>query len=431
MSYEKKLLQMKGLVKKNSSEQLKKEVSTYQLPFYTEKWIQHGLKLIQNEHGFLFVKESFYSNEHIHGNIALSKLNQAIKFMQNNYPEHPLTVSSNNNFSFYDTETTGLKGTGVLIFLNGILTKTNDGFLLKQFVLADPSQETAFLYASDFWKDTQTIITYNGKSFDLPQLITRWTMNRNFLPKLKQHDHIDLMHTSKRIWKGDLERFKLKQIEEQKLGFKRNGDIPGHLAPIIYFDAVKTGSPVNLMKVLKHNEWDILSLVTLYIITVDLMTKKDEVAESSVTYTNIGKWFQDLKTTEVSFDWFKFVVDHFPKEEACVAYMFLGLHLKRKKLFIESIQAFEESLKEISGKYRLKVYIELAKLYEHQQRDFESALKMTLKSAAYMDSLSDSISTQTKLRIEKELVKRRERISRKIIISRASAQHNKKRVQMP
>ncbi|MEI4768354.1 ribonuclease H-like domain-containing protein [Psychrobacillus sp. FJAT-51614] len=431
MSYEKKLLQLKGLVKKNSTEQIKKEIPSFKLPFYTEKWIQHGLKLIQNEHGFLFVKESFYSNEHIHGNIVLSKLTDSIKFMQDNYPDHPLTVSLDNKYSFYDTETTGLKGTGVLIFLNGVLTKTKDGFLLKQYVLADPSQETAFLYSLDFWRDTQTIITYNGKSFDLPQLISRWTMNRNLLPKLKQHDHIDLMHTSKRIWKGNLERFKLKQIEEQKLGFQRNGDIPGHLAPIIYFDAVKTGNPVNLMKVLKHNEWDILSLVTLYIITVDLLIKKEEVAESSVTYTNIGKWFQDLKTTEVSFDWFKFVVDHFPKQEASIAYMYVGLHLKRKKLFMESIQAFEESLKEISGKYRLKVYIELAKLYEHQQKDYESALEMTSKSALYMDSLSDSISTQSKLRLEQELYKRRERIIRKINISRESAQHNKKRVQMP
>ena len=65
--------------------------------------------------------------------------------------------------------------------------------------------------------------------------------------------------------KMKLERFRLTTIEEEKLGFIREGDIPGHLAPIIYLDAVKSGRAELLMKVLKHNEWDILiSSCTLY-----------------------------------------------------------------------------------------------------------------------------------------------------------------------
>ena len=62
-------------------------------------------------------------------------------------------------------------------------------------------------------------------------------------PKTKITSQIDLLHSSKRVWKGELDRFKLIQVEEDKLGFKRKGDIPGHLAPIIYFDAVKSGNP--------------------------------------------------------------------------------------------------------------------------------------------------------------------------------------------
>ena len=110
-----------------------------------------------------------------------------------------------------------------------------------------------------------------------------------------------------------MERFKLKQLEEQKLGFVRENDIPGHLAPIIYFDAVKHGDATNLMKVLKHNEWDILSLVTLYILSVKLLKEK-EVLESSITYTNIGKWFRDLKSVDASIDWFQFVIDEFEED---------------------------------------------------------------------------------------------------------------------
>ncbi|MEK3977711.1 ribonuclease H-like domain-containing protein [Psychrobacillus sp. FSL K6-2836] len=424
MSYEKKLMQMKGLVKKKPiEEKVKKEESEMALPFYAEKWQNAGLKLIKDDKGYYFIKETFYHSEHIHGNIGLNKLQQAKKFMQEVYPTHPLTIAKDSPFCFYDTETTGLKGAGVLIFLNGVLKEVKGGFLLTQYVLADPGHEVSFLKAIDFWENPQTIITYNGKSFDLPQLVTRWTMNRNDLPRLKQHHQIDLMHSSKRIWKGELERFKLKQIEEMKLGFRRENDIPGHLAPIIYFDAVKSGNPINLMKVLKHNEWDILSLVTLYILSVELL-QDTEIVETATTYTNIGKWFRDLKTMDASMDWFTFVVNNFSDEDASIAYYFVGLHLKRAGLYEDSLQAFIQALNEISGKYRVEVYIELAKLYEHQLKDFPNALEMTQQCIEYEAKQNIGVHS----RLKKELLKRENRIIRKLNISRESAEHNKKRI---
>ena len=419
---------MKGLVKKKPlNEEPKKEVPIVTLPFYTEQWKTAGLNLIQNDKGFLFVKETFYEQSHIHGNIGLHQLHEAITFMQEKYPDHPLTLAPGTPFCFYDTETTGLKGTGVLIFLNGLLKQVENGFLLTQYVLAEPGQEASFLLASEFWKTSKSIITYNGKSFDFPQLVSRWTMNRNTIPPLQEHQHIDLMHSSKRIWKGDLERLKEKHLEDQKLGFVRENDIPGHLAPIIYFDAVKHGDPANLMKVLKHNEWDILSLVTLYILSVKLL-KEDRVVESSVTYTNIGKWFRDLKSVDASQDWFQFVIENFADDEVSIAYYYVGLHLKRKHLFDESLKAFHASLTEIVGKYRIDVYMELAKLYEHQLKYLENALEMTRECADYLAKTPDVVSEKQQLRLHEDLQKREARIIRKLTISRESAQPNKKRV---
>lgn len=431
MSYEKKLMQMKSMLKKGTpKEEVKKKPIEPSLPFYTKIWEDAGLKLVKNEYGFLFEKETFYPEQHIHGNVALSKLEDAITFMQTDHPNHPLTIATNSPFCFYDTETTGLKGTGVFIFLNGWIKKEEKGFLLTQHVLMDPSQEAAFLFASDFWKVSQTLITYNGKSFDLPQLETRWTMNRNVIPKLKPYDQIDLLHSSKRVWKGDLEQFKLKQVEEYKLDFIRKDDIPGHLAPIIYFDAVKHGNPVNLMRVLKHNEWDILSLVALYILTVELLKEK-KVLESAVAYTNIGKWFKDLKTNQTSFDWLQFVIEHFPQEEASLAYYYFGVHLKRRNSFDESIEAFQQSLQEITGKYRMDVYIELAKLYEHQKKDFKMALEMTCQCIRYVENSNNKLKPSIQERLTRDLHRRKERIIRKRNISWETAQLSKKRVEAP
>ncbi len=416
-------MQLKGLVQKNAPVEPKKEVQEVALPFYTQKWLDAGLTLKKNVQGFYFQKEIFYELDHIHGKVELSKLDAAISYMQTNFPNHPLTIQPNMPFCFYDTETTGLKGAGVLIFLNGIIKKVEDGYLLTQYILADPGQEAAFLYASDFWRHEQSIITYNGKSFDFPQLVTRWTMNRNALPELKELSHVDLMHSSKRVWKDDLERFKLKQVEEIKLGFTRENDIPGHLAPVIYFDAVRNGDPSNLLKVLLHNEWDILSLVALYILTVDLIREK-EVNESATTYTNIGKWFRDLKVHEESQDWFQFVVEQYEEEEAGTAYYFVGLHLKKQKRYIESIEAFHTAVPQLSGKYKIESFIELAKLYEHRMKDFELALDVTNKCISYLREIN--IDKESKL--WQATLKRKIRIIRKWNISRESAQHNKKRV---
>ena len=42
---------------------------------------------------------------------------------------------------FFDTETTGLKGVGTHIFLIGFLEADQDGFVLTQYVLADPAMK--------------------------------------------------------------------------------------------------------------------------------------------------------------------------------------------------------------------------------------------------------------------------------------------------
>ena len=60
MSYEKKLMQLKGLVSKNKPVEKKEEVQEVALPFYTDSWVNAGLSLKRNEHGFYFQREIFY-----------------------------------------------------------------------------------------------------------------------------------------------------------------------------------------------------------------------------------------------------------------------------------------------------------------------------------------------------------------------------------
>jgi len=419
MSFEKNLLQMKKLIKKKPTKlQLLTPFVVPQKPKYTEAWVNAGLTVIENDFGIVFEKKIIYDFDYIHGEIKLSEVFDALALWNSFQGVHPIS-SDGQQVIFFDTETTGLKGTGTYIFLIGQLVWKEGHFEMTQHVLADPSNEAAFLYESDLWKPGHTVVTYNGKSFDWPQLQTRWVLNREYLPKLADPVHIDLLHGSRRVWRNELDQFKLTQIEEEKLGFKRVGDIPGHLAPIIYLDAVKSGNPSTLLKVLKHNEWDILSLLTLYIHTTKLILQ-DEYNDSSISLTNIGKWFSDLKDFDRGQVVFEEIINQYSKNEAAQAFYYLGFEYKRRKQMNLAYEAFERSLSNLPDVWQIKAYEELAKLAEHVKKDFDAAIGH-VKVAVLLIQQTKDLKPLQRERKNIEFNKRLKRILNKQIISRASA----------
>ncbi|WCH49253.1 ribonuclease H-like domain-containing protein [Lysinibacillus sp. OF-1] len=380
MSYENKILQMKKMLgKKPTAAQQKVEEPAYQKPTkpsYTERWEKAGLTVVENDFGIVFKRHVQYPFSYQHGHYQLQSFFDALKKWQGAEFDHPYALDLQEPVLFFDTETTGLKGVGTHIFLLGFLEVDEECFKLTQYILADPAHEAAFLFESKLWQKSATVITYNGKSFDWPQLETRWTLHQKTLPKLRAQRQIDLLHSSKRLWKNDMERLKLKSVEEEKLGFSRIGDIPGHLAPIIYLDAVKSGIPDALMKVLLHNEWDLLSLITLYSHSTQLLFEEDH-EESAKTFTNIGKWYGDLKESTQSVRVLEKVTMQFDALEAGNAQYYLALQHKKGKRYNEAIDSFVASLHFVEPRTKLHALEQLAILYEHQMKDYDQALYYT------------------------------------------------------
>ena len=376
----------KMLGKKTEHKQEKPKFIKPDPPSYSDEWQQAGLERIENEFGMLFKREVRYPFHYEHGNYKLGELFHALGRWKTEADDHPFAITEQETIVFFDTETTGLKGAGTHIFLLGFLQADEEGFTLTQYVLADPSNEAALLFESKLWQKNVTIVSYNGKSFDWPQLQVRWTLNQQHLPPLKTQRQIDLLHSSKRLWKDDLSRMKLTQVEQEKLGFHRIGDIPGHLAPIIYFDAVKSGNAETLMKVLVHNEWDLLSLITLYIHSTNLLF--DAIStESATTYTNIGKWFGDLKKRQTSAEILQAVTTHFESQQTGYAHFYLAFELKRAGEIDLAIESFRSSLPSITGKKQLQAYEQLAILYEHQVKDYEQALIYSKKGQELLGNI--------------------------------------------
>lgn len=413
MSYEQKLMQMKKLLKKKPVDkvvpEVKKEIPP--APPYEQQWLDAGLTKEQNEHGIVYKRIVEYRSDHRHGNIVLSGLKATIEGWEKSGEPHPLSPDFSKSLLFFDTETTGLKGAGTLIFLMGFIEQTASSFKLTQYVLPGPDHEAAFLYASDLWKQSTTLVTYNGKSFDVPQLETRWTMNRNTLPPLLEHTQIDLLHGSRRIWKDEMGTFRLPAIEEKQLGFKREGDIPGHMAPIIYQDAVKNGRAELLMKVLDHNEWDILSLVALYIRSTDLLLKT-EVSESPITQTNIGKWFADLKSYERSKIIFEQSIAEYGVDHP-MTHFYFGFILKREQAYLEAVHSFTIASTGLTGRERIIALEELAKLYEHRLKELEKASEVTNEAIWHLQ-VDSELSERFRIRTSNALTKREIRLQRKL-----------------
>lgn len=404
MSFENKLMQMKGMLKKSTP---KKSQPAPKRPPQEQQWKEIGLTLKENKFGFVFEKKLEYPLAYRHGNVVLGELGRVMDAWEKAEYDHPFKLNRHETVVFFDTETTGLGGTGAYIFLLGLLEQKEGRFEMTQWIMPDPSQEAAFLYQSKLWdRQDAVIFSYNGKSFDWPQLQSRWTMHRGLLPELSDPKQIDLFHGTKRIWKNELQRLKLGVIEEQKLGFERSGDVPGHLIPAIYLDAVKSGFPEGLAKVLYHNELDILSLVSLYIRSSDLLME-DLSSESSGAYTNIGKWYADLKQFDQSAAYLEHVTQERGDAGALARYL-LAIQKKRSGLHTEALQLFKEAAPHLRGAIEVEAWTHAAKLYEHQLKDIAQALVMTgfAKEAAAHAKVRQSV--------ERDLAKREMRLEGKI-----------------
>ncbi len=167
--------------------------------------------------------------------------------------------------AYLDTETTGLAGgTGTYAFCAAVARVVPAGVEVIQLFLAEPAGESAFLHAlqEDLYR-APALGTYNGASFDLPLLRTRWVMAR--MPgRLEHPEHVDLLHLARALLKQRLESCTLRRVEEALLGFEREEDLPGAMVPDVYFAYLRQGASPLLEAALEHNRQDVVSLHYLH-----------------------------------------------------------------------------------------------------------------------------------------------------------------------
>ncbi|HEV1997836.1 MAG TPA: ribonuclease H-like domain-containing protein, partial [Candidatus Dormibacteraeota bacterium] len=171
---------------------------------------------------------------------------------------------SEESLCFFDTETTGLNGgVGNHAFLVALAWRMNNALLMRQYVLPDPSLELPFLEAvvADIGA-SGALVSYNGKTFDVPVLEGRLLLARRS-PDCLDLPHLDLLHPSRRLFKARLGACGLQNVESMVLGRDRGDDIPGFLIPEMYFTYLRHRDPGVLREVVAHNRQDVVSLSLL------------------------------------------------------------------------------------------------------------------------------------------------------------------------
>nr|WP_246238131.1 ribonuclease H-like domain-containing protein [Alkalicoccus luteus] len=289
------------------------------------------------------------------------------------YCSHPLRFHDQpENLLFFDTETTGLaSGAGTKIFLIGYARLKKDSMEVTQHLLTGPEHEQAFLagFLDDF-AESDTIVSYNGKSFDWPQVKSRHAFLRERLPLLPETGHIDLLHAARRFWKDRLPSCRLSIIEEHILQKKRTDDTPGNLAPLLYFEYLENGDPLRLAGVVDHHDHDVRVLAELYVHIAEKVLFPERAADAKELSAS-ARWWDYLRHPEQAVPfWDRIPAVHLPQEELLPKVK----HLQRMRQY-ESASKLIRSYPAPSAKH----YEELAKIEERRLKNRHAALEAVQK----------------------------------------------------
>lgn len=165
------------------------------------------------------------------------------------------------NLLFFDLETTGLgSAEQVYPFLIGAAEWNGKNIVLTSWFAETPAGEAEILQQFIARAVNKTLVSFNGKAFDLP-LILRRAQKYHLTCGLARADHIDLFHTIRRIFPEKPAR--LIDAEVRLLGFSRSNDLSGAAVAQAYFEYLRFGKTDLRAAILQHNQYDVLSLVCL------------------------------------------------------------------------------------------------------------------------------------------------------------------------
>jgi len=335
-------------------------------------------------YGEVFCHEENYDRDHQHGKKPIQP-SEPISTLCRWANARTYSIEDLEDFIFLDTETSGLAGgTGTYAFEVGLGRFTEDGFRLAQFFMRHPGEEAALLAGiSRFVDGMKAVVTYNGKSFDIPLLNTRYTLMGMTSP-FPNTDHFDLLPLARRLWRIRLESRTLSNVENKILGVERGDEeVPGYLIPEMYFEYLKNQDARPMAGIFYHNAIDILSLAGLLSHMAFLLhnphSTKIQHGEDVVA---LARFFESMGEIDQAESLYRKALQSDLIEDlywdTLERFSFL---LKRKADWDSAIGLWEIAAENGA----LYAFEELAKYYEHRDKDLQLAENWTSKGITILE----------------------------------------------
>ena len=321
---------------------------------------------------------------------------------------------------FIDLETTGLSGgAGTLAFLVGCGYFDLGAFQVRQFLLTSHAGERALLAAvAEFFEDAELIVTYNGKTFDVPVMETRWMFHRMEMP-LDGVPHFDMLHPARRLWLPPLggregKDCRLSTLERTLFDVRRVGDVPGMEIPSRFFGFVRSGDPRPLEPVLEHNRIDLVSLAAVTARGVQLARDGHDACRDCAEALALGKVFEKAEHVGRAEACYRRAVESTEPHVKGEALYRLAVRLRRERRFADAAAVWQQlvDLSEprsrrqgLLGDLRQVAVEALAIHQEHRAKDLIGARELALTALEETGGRSESVRHRLR-RLETKLARR-------------------------
>jgi uncharacterized protein YprB with RNaseH-like and TPR domain len=363
-----------------------------------------GGRTVTNGFGRALVVERRYESDRLHGSRRVGDCvvadGDALRLLDPGLTEH---ADDADKTVFVDLETTGLSGgAGTVAFLVGCGWFDMGAFQVRQFLLTSYASERALLAAvSDCFAGTTLLVTYNGKTFDVPVMETRWLFHR-IPPPLESVRHFDMLHPARRLWKtrvpaasvkanADAGGCRLGTLERVLCGVTRVGDVPGMEIPARYFRFLRSGDARPLEPVLEHNRLDLISLAAVTAHAVRLAEEGSARCRDAAEALALGKVFERAGCAHRAITCYERALDDAGAHIDVVAEALyrLGLRLRRDRRYEQAAAVWRRILELKQGRSGTRSALlsclrpfateALAIHHEHREKDFEGAKDLTLQ----------------------------------------------------
>ncbi|MBI4876188.1 MAG: ribonuclease H-like domain-containing protein [Acidobacteria bacterium] len=355
--------------------------------YFVEEWL--GGVEVETALGKHYECERTWQRHRRHGSMDISDLAELPADLLDAISGGALAATPCARWAFLDTETTGLAGgSGTYAFLVGVGRITPEGFRLKQFFMRDYGEEPSLLAAlAAHLEEFDILVTYNGKTYDQPLLETRYRMARA-RPPFTRLQHLDLLAGARRLWKLRLENCRLVNLETQILGVERQGDLPGDMIPYVYFEYLRTGEIGRLAPVFHHNAIDILTLACLTaIVPWAFRSPAEAPLRHGADFVGLARWLLQSEQPGDAVALFRRAIELGLSDDLLFRTMWDVARIEKRMGRADAALAVFTDLAASPNPFRIAALEELAKYYEHDERNYPMALEFTRVALQLSDTV--------------------------------------------